>query len=317
MQQNVLVTSISRKVPLLQILKRAIQKLSRRIVLIGGDIDQQCIGKYFVDHFWHMPLLDEMHIQDLIKYCKQHTIGLIIPTRDGELPYFAKYRAILEANGIHVMISSEQAILTCLDKLHFFEKLQTSQYPVIPTVVHIDDTCASRYVVKERYGAGSQKIGINLAKEEARVHARTLSSPIFQPYITGEEFSVDMYVDKKGTIKGVVARRRDVVVQGESQISTTVRNVEMEDVCVQIAQNLGVYGHIIFQVLYDKQGNFHIIECNPRFGGASALSIASGLDSFYWCYLEAIGEDITKYPFVRSKKEKRLVRYANDLLLDV
>jgi len=42
------------------------------------------------------------------------------------------------------------------------------------------------------------------------------------------------------------------------------------------------------------------------------LSLAYGLDSLYWFLLESQGESLRDYPFVRSGKDKRLIRYAED-----
>jgi carbamoyl-phosphate synthase large subunit len=77
-----------------------------------------------------------------------------------------------------------------------------------------------------------------------------------------------------------------------------------------------MYGHIVLQVLMDENENLHVIECNSRFGGASTLSIASGLDSFYWFMLEANQVDLDSYPFTRSKVEKKQVRFPEDLITD-
>ncbi|GED14530.1 ATP-grasp domain-containing protein [Aneurinibacillus migulanus] len=317
MKTNVLITSISKKVPLLKVVKQAVSRVTSEAIIIGADSHMSCIGSYFVDQFWHMPRLDELNITELIAYCERYNIGMIVPTRDGELLYFAKHRISLAERGIHVMISDEQAVTACLDKLRFFEELHTYQYPVIQTTLSIDTISATRYVVKERHGAGSHNIGLNLNKEEAINQANKLSIPVFQPFIEGKEFSVDMYIDRDRTMKGVIVRQRELIVQGESQISTTVQHPMIEGVCMRVAQTLQLYGHIIFQVIEDKRGSIHIIECNPRFGGASTLSIAAGLDSFFWCYLEARGEELAAYPFCRSETEKRLVRHTNDWIIDV
>ncbi|GEN36199.1 carbamoyl phosphate synthase [Aneurinibacillus danicus] len=317
MQQNVLVTSISKKVPLLQAVKYALQKSDFNAILIGGDADSKCTGKYFVDEFWHMPKITNLEIEELVRYCKAKGIVLILPTRDGELLYFARHKEQLEEQGIHVMISNERAVTICLDKQKFYDELSACGYPVITTTQDIEQLEGERYVVKERYGAGSQSIGLDLLREEAVAHAKHLSSPIFQPYIEGEEVSVDMYIDAFSQVKGVIVRKRELVVHGESQVSTTFRHQEIEELCAQMASDMNLYGHVIFQGLLDEDGMFHVIECNPRFGGASSLSLVAGLDSFYWCYLEALKKNITYYPFVRSEGEKKLVRYACDLIIDV
>jgi len=58
-----------------------------------------------------------------------------------------------------------------------------------------------------------------------------------------------------------------------------------------------------------------VIECNPRVGGASMLSIHAGLESFFWFFAEVLGEDLTAYPFIPASKPVTLVRYPNDVYL--
>lgn len=314
MNINTLITSCSKKIPLLKEVKKAVSKITTEAKIFGADTNPNCIGRYFVDEFWEMPRLDQLSLQVLINFCNTHDIGAIIPTRDGELSYFASYKQELAEHGIHVMVSDLERVQISLDKLTFFQKLTQLNYPVISTAIHAEFH-SETYVVKERYGAGSQKIGLNLTKEEALNFSKRLDSPIYQPYIEGEEFSVDLYVDRKGITKGCIVRRRELVVNGESQITTTCRNLLLENRCTTLAETLDLYGHVMFQVIIDRGGQIHFVECNCRFGGASTLSVAAGLDSFYWFLLEARGEVIDSYPFKRSKKELKLIRYPEDFIL--
>lgn len=312
---NVLVTSISKKVPLIKALRKANHKLGNQGKIIGADASGDIVGKYFVDDFWLMPRLSEIKVEELISYCHDLEISCIIPSRDGELAFFAENKDIFEQHGISVMISSFECVNTCLDKLLFFQRASALGFPAIKTVEDVNKLTADTLVVKERFGAGSRKIGLDLKYEDAVAHAATLENPIFQPYVAGKEASIDLYVDKKGKTKGVIMRRRELVVDGESQVTVSFRDRELEQLCAALAEELGIYGHAVFQVMIDQYGKFHIIECNNRFGGASTLSLAAGLDSFYWFFLECIGEDLDQYPFIRTPGEKKQVRFAEDLIL--
>lgn len=313
-RRAVLVSSASKKVPLLKTVSKAIQKLGKAYPLISGDSDPTAIAHHFATSLWKMPRLEEMDLQQLIFYCNEYDIKYIIPTRDGELLYYSRYKNELLKNGISVMISDPTGIETCLDKLEFYRRGLELGYSVIPTAELPNELTASTFVVKERFGAGSKSIGLDLNINEALNHALNLHEPIFQPFIEGLEVSVDVYIQKNGTCKGVIARKRELVVNGESQITTTYRHESLELQCVTFAEKLKLYGHVVFQVIIDSDGEFHFIECNSRFGGASRLSVEVGLDSFYWFLLESEGNDLIDYPFVRSSKEMKLIRYAEDLI---
>ncbi|MFC3886641.1 ATP-grasp domain-containing protein [Bacillus songklensis] len=312
---NILITSISKKVPLIKAVRKASMKLGNTSKIFGADLNPNCIGKFFVDSFWQMPSIHEIGINELISYCVNNNIKAIIPTRDGELPFFSDYKEELFNHKINVLISHKEIIEVCLDKLLFYSKLLELNCPVITTVENIDQLNCNYFVVKERFGAGSKYIGLKLTREEALKKSKEMKKPIFQPYIEGEEYSIDVYITQSKQTKGVIVRKRVLVENGESQITSTVRNHNVELIFSKVAEDLGLYGHAVFQAIVDRHGTIHIIECNSRFGGASTLSIAAGLDSFYWFLMESSGFNIDNYEFKRSIHEKTQVRYAEDMVI--
>lgn len=309
---NVLVTSISKKVPLLRSVRKALDKFGGNNRLYGGDLDSDCIGSHFVDVFWRMPRTSDLTAEELIDYCRANGIRAIIPTRDGELGFFASIAGRLRSEGILVMVPSPEAVDACVDKLLFARRLCELGLPAIPTAERIEELDVPLYAVKERYGAGSRRIGLGLTRDEAVRHAKTLDRPIYQPHVGGREYSIDLYRGLDGRTKGVIARTRDLVVDGESQVTTTVSDPGIEELGERVADALDLYGHAVLQVLVDEHGGHHVIECNCRIGGASRLAFEAGLDSLYWFLLEASGQSIAQYPFARSRREMRLVRHTED-----
>jgi carbamoyl-phosphate synthase large subunit len=79
---NVLVTSISKKVPLLKAVRKACAKIRPDVQLFGGDVNPDCIGRHFVDLFWQMPVTEELTINIVLGFCRKHNIKAIIPTRE-------------------------------------------------------------------------------------------------------------------------------------------------------------------------------------------------------------------------------------------
>jgi carbamoyl-phosphate synthase large subunit len=212
---------------------------------------------------------------------------------------------------VSVLVAGPEAVDACLDKLRFAATLRAAGEPAIPTTTSPAPE-AGRHVVKERFGAGGRSVGLALGPAEAEAHAARLREPVFQPYVEGDEYSVDLFASPAGELRGVVARRRETVIGGESQVTATVRDPALESLCARVAGLLGVTGHAVVQVLVDAHGRRHVVECNPRFGGASTLAVAAGLDTFAWAYLEALGEDPGTRPFRRCTCELRQVRAPAD-----
>jgi carbamoyl-phosphate synthase large subunit len=315
---NVLITSLSDKVPLIREVRQALVRMNPDGRVMGADCNPACMGRYFVDDFWQMPSTDRLDPDDVVRYCKAQKIRSIIPTRDGELLFFAASRERLMEKGIAVLIASPKAVTICLDKKMFFDVLNlTNELNPIPTLERPDSDLAERWVVKERYGAGSKNMRINVSVEAARSLVNQFANLICQPYIKGQEYSVDLYISRNGHPKGGVVRKRDVVLDGESQVTTTADRSDIVHVCLKAADTIGLTGHVLFQLIEDESGSLNLIECNCRFGGASTLSVAAGLDSFHWFFRECLGDELLDIAFVGSPHGLRQIRYAEDKIVQV
>lgn len=312
---NILVSSSSHKVPLIYEVKKAAAKFSTKIKVFAGDLNKDVITSFVADEFWNMPATKEANVKTILNWCLENNVKYIIPTRDGELPFWANHKKMFASKGINIMISVEEAVKRCLDKLEFSRFCLSSGIPAIPSYEDIDLCPGKLFVVKEKTGAGSISLGIKLDHNNAKKHADNLDQPIFQPYIEGTEISADAYVDKQGAIHGLVLRTRDKIVNGESQITTTLDNKKVEKILLKCIKKLGLYGHIILQAIIDNNDQVHIIECNCRFGGASTLSVKAGLDSFYWFLLESSCQKLKDYPFNRAEKQIRQVRVPFNIYL--
>ena len=317
---NILISSVAAKVPLAEAVKHAARRVNPSSKVIGGDFNPQALAFYYTDGQWITPLTNDENLPEIIAHCQAEGISRIIPTRDGELAFWARHRTALADAGIAVLVSEADAVQRCLDKLEFSTFGQQQDLPIIATSLNIDtlaDHQTDAFVVKERYGAGSLSLGLNLPYAAAVAHAQTLQEPIYQPFIQGQEISVDGYVSRAGQVHGLVARTRDVIVRGESQVTTTFPDPALLARLTPIIAQLGLYGPFVLQALLTDDGGLHIIECNCRFGGASTLGIAAGVDSFFWFLQEAAGAGLQQFPFRPTAGPLRLVRAAADVVMPV
>jgi carbamoyl-phosphate synthase large subunit len=319
---HILISSLAAKVPLAEAVKNAARRLHPELKAIGGDLNAACLGRHFTDGFWQMPATTDANLPNIIAYCQEHGIAHVIPTRDGELAFWSRHQEALATAGITVLVSGPAAVERCFDKLLFAQFGEQQGLPVIPTKASLYelpgyDQPGASFVVKARHGAGSLQMGLNLSQVDALAHARTLQEPIFQPFIVGREISVDAYVARDGRVHGLVPRTRDVVVRGESQVTTTILDPALTARLTAIIEKLGLYGPLVLQAIIAPDGQLHLIECNCRFGGASTLGIAAGVDSFFWFLQEAAGADLTHFPFQPAPGPLRQVRAAADTVFSI
>ncbi len=311
---HVLVSSASGKVPLVRAMGAAARRIQPQAKVIAGDISAGVLSRHVADAFWQMPRTTAGNADLLLSGCLERGVTAVLPTRDGELGFWAEQRDRFAAAGIKVLVSPAEGIRVCYDKLAFAAFGRDRGLPFIAAATSPDDLGSGPFVVKERFGAGGRQVGLNLEREAALAHAEGLQAPIFQPFVGGREISIDAWLDRAGCVKGLVLRGRDTVVRGESQVTTTFRDDRIETAAREILEAIGLAGPVVMQALIDAQGELHVIECNPRFGGASTTALEAGLDSFYWSLLEACGEDVGAYPFDRVAGEVRQVRVPHDII---
>ncbi|MFP6855562.1 MAG: ATP-grasp domain-containing protein [Opitutales bacterium] len=304
---RILFTSLSKKISLYEAVQRQARNFHPQAELVGGDSDPLCLGRERIKLFVQTPSMETVSFEEFTTFCREQSITHLIPTRDGELDFFAKARPVLLLAGIHSMISPPEAIATCLDKFQFAQTAAGLGFSAIPTFESLDQLEASRVTVKERHGSGSSGVYLDLSAQEAAKRAIDLREPIFQPHVRGRELSADVYIDQSGQSRGVILRWRDLVINGESKITTTFRNPAWECKIEDLAVRIGLRGHALVQAIVDKDLQIHFLEINARLGGATSLALASGLRSIEWFLTEASGEILEPPPF-DYQDGKRLTR---------
>jgi carbamoyl-phosphate synthase large subunit len=110
-------------------------------------------------------------------------------------------------------------------------------------------------------------------------------------------------MSEKNKVIGIVLRKRDLVIDGESKISTIIRNSNLERKFAKYFQSMNLTGLVMMQCIISNK-KVYIIECNPRIGGASTLSIQYGLDVFYWFIKKVLNKNF-KPVFKRNNRYKQ------------
>lgn len=310
--QNALLTSIGSKVALARIAQQSSRE--RGVTLHATDSGANTPAMHIVDRYHR---IDFGNAPDpLLELCKNENIGLIIPTRHSDLPFLARNREAFEAAGITVAISAFETVDLCIDKRKTADFLQREGIPCPQT---IDWTAKGSPVRREQFPLiakpfdGSASQGLRRIDSLAELEAHPpREDEIVQTLAKGEEFTINLYLDRSGSIATAIPHQRLVVADGESVQAITQRHIPLIELSTRIARALpGAWGPINIQAFFDRQsGETRVIEINPRLGGGFPLAHQAGGAFIEWLFQETF-EDRSPPNLDNWVEGLRMLRYRD------
>lgn len=276
---NILILSSASKVALVNAFTEALVDNDGKLFV--SDLDPDCTTTFFSDGFIDLPSSDlENFSEVLLEKCIDANIGLVIPTRDGELQPLAKSKSLFKFHGIEILVPEPSSLEKCQDKLKFGLTIEKLGFNAIKTykLNYLRDEDFPLFL-KPRIGAAGH--GTRLIKNKKQISESEFSSDMYilQQNIKLPEFSIDALFDLDSNPIQAVLRTRENIVNGESQKTQIIEAPEITGQCLELGSKLGLIGHNVFQVFWDGERSPIFIEVNPRFGGASNASIVAGLSS--------------------------------------
>jgi carbamoyl-phosphate synthase large subunit len=285
---NVLITSASRKVLLVRAFRAALAELGGGSV-VAADLEPMAAALYEADRRRRLPRSDDPGFVDAVRaLCREERVGLVVPTRDEELPVLAAARDILAEDGTLVLVSSPEAIETCRDKRRFAAAVVAAG---LDTALLYDPARTSLPAfVKPRVGKGGRAAtAVHTPAELATAVAAAGPDAVVQELIEAPEYTVDLFLDLDGEAISCVPRQRTVVVSGESVVSRTVDDRDLASASIRLATAIGLVGHVTIQA-FRAPDRIAFIEINPRYGGAANLGFAAGAPTPEYAIRLARGE---------------------------
>jgi carbamoyl-phosphate synthase large subunit len=283
--------------------------------IVTIDCDPLAVGRYLSDINYIVPLSTSKNYWDkVLDIIIKEKITLIIPTGDSDIKHFAKHKNKLNKLGVTVFMSDYDSIIKCQDKKLFFDCCY-SKFPLPFTSSNYGDLKFPMFA-KPEYGSGSRGIKVcneisdikTLDKEES-IHRS--SNYLFQEYLPGQEYTVDVLCDLESNPIIVVPRKRLQIKAGISSKGQIIKNKEIENLCKNLCIYLNLKGPVCIQLKEDSKGRFKFIEVNPRLGGGTYFSTLAGVN-----FLELMLKIKNKQQFKIPKfKEITILRYYNEIVI--
>jgi carbamoyl-phosphate synthase large subunit len=271
------------------------------VTMLAADIDPYAAGLYLVDadRRFLLPRGDDPRFaSDLLARCVRERIDVLVPTVDTELLPLARMRAEFAADGVTLVLASEETLSVCLDKWELAQRCAGRVR--VPWTVVVDgafdpDAIELPAIVKPRSGSGSR--GIRLVSRRSELDALERDGTLLvQEHLPGPEHSLDVLARADGHVAGVVPRERLKVDSGIAVTGRTLHDDALDAFAREVAAAIGLTTVANVQVKEDADGEPALLEVNPRFPGTMPLTIASGIDMPRLAIGEALGEPIPDGP---------------------
>lgn len=242
-----------------------------------------------VAHFYQVPRAGDTseYIDAIFEICQKEKVQYIFPLTDVEVDVWQNCRSQWEnRDDIVVCISSYETIRICRDKYQIARFITKNAIEISPVPTRFLDEFRQEpenfpVICKPCDGRSSQGLQKINSTEEWRYFTKKEHSEkyIVQPFIDGCVVTVDV-VRNPATSEIIAVPRKELLrtLNGAGTSVYVFHDSDLEEKCKKLAEALDISGCVNFEFLQDVAGNYHFLECNPRFSGGAAFTCLAGFD---------------------------------------
>lgn len=333
---NILFTCAGRRTYLLKYFK---ENLSEGDKVIATDMQLSAPALQVADIKLQVPAVYAPEYVDItLGICKDYNVDALISLNDLELPILSENKSRFEELGVKVIVSDPEVIDICFDKYKTAQWVESLGLPSPKTYVRLDDAkkalaageISFPLFMKPRWGSGSIGLESIADMEELDIYYNLLTKKIkksilatasvgdeyimIQEKLTGSEFGLDVINDLDGNYVSVSVKQKLAMRAGETDKAVTRDIPEIREIGQKIGEALKHIGNLDVDIMQNANGEYCVLELNPRFGGGFPFSYEAGVNMpkaiIKWVKGEKVDSSILK-----PKYNKMFAK--NDYLVEV
>lgn len=297
---NILFTCAGRRTYLLKYFK---ENLSDGDKIVATDMQLSAPALQAADVKIQVPAVyDPKYIDITLNICKEQKIDALLCLNDLELPILSENKARFEALGVKVIVSDPEVIDIAFDKYktaQWVESLGLNAPKTYVTLASAKEALAKCEIsfplfMKPRWGSGSIGLETIDDMEELDIYYHLLMKKIkktilatasvgdeyimIQEKLTGKEFGLDVMNDLEENNVAVSVKQKLAMRAGETDKAITVDIPEVYEMGRKIGENLKHIGNLDVDIMQRANGDYCVLELNPRFGGGYPFSYEAGVN---------------------------------------
>lgn len=297
---NILFTCAGRRTYLLKYFK---ENMADGDTVIATDMQLTAPALQVADIKIQVPAVyDPSYIDKTLAICKDYSVEALVSLNDLELPILADQKSRFEAVGVKVIVSDPQVIDIAFDKFKTAQWVESLGLNAPKSYVKLADAknalAASEIhfplFLKPRWGSGS--IGLETVDDMEELEAvyalllRKVKKSILatasvgdeyimiQEKLTGNEYGLDVINDLDGNFLAVSVKQKLAMRAGETDKAVTVDLPVVREMGETIGRNLKHIGNLDVDIMQRSNGDYCVLELNPRFGGGFPFSYEAGVN---------------------------------------
>jgi len=291
---------------------KSLKMVKYPVRIVASDSNPISAGFFMSDAHEVLPEIDsKLYITRLFEIVEKHKIEILMPSSGYDIYQYSENKEKLLKLGALPVVSDKKTMERCRDKMQTFSYL-SKKFDLPFTTLDYKRTMRFPIIAKPRYGKGSKGIvKIDNEKELKYVQIKK-DHLIFQEYLPGTEYTIDVLSDLDCEPIIAVPRIRLETKAGISTMGKIVKDENISDTCKSIAKYLKIRGPCCIQMKESKEGILKIVEVNPRLGGGTFFTTLAGAN-FPAMILDMVNGKKLKIPKI---SEITIVRYFEEIVVE-
>ena len=283
------------------------------IKIVAVDSNPLSVGFHLADSFHVVPQADdEMFMDEVYTIIDVEEINLIMPTGGFDILPLSLHKDWLNETGATCFFSDYPVVKVCDSKYKFYKKLE-GKFPIPTYTLHHNVGGDFPVFVKPDSGKGSRDTYLCRSESSVMHIMAQKENMLVCEYLPGKEYTIDVLSDLNGKAICAVPRERIETKAGISSKGRVENNKEIQDICMSLAEYLGLKGPSCMQMKEDKDGKLKFIEANPRMGGGTIMATLAGVNIPYLILKLYDGETLTEQDL--TFKDITVLRYYEEIVL--
>ena len=244
--------------------------------IVATDSSSLSAGFFMSDINEVIPEADNASFLDrLFEIVMANAVDILMPSSGFDIYPYSENVAALADLGAKAIVSDRESLEICRDKILTFRTL-SSKFILPFTTAEPNKVKQFPVIAKPRFGKGSRDIMRIDDESDLRYVSSKFEDMIFQEFLPGREYTIDVLsdLDKRGLIS--VPRIRIQTKGGISTKGRIILDPEIESTCRQMAECVGIRGPCCIQMKESTDGILKLVEINPRMGGGTIFSTLAG-----------------------------------------